>query len=64
MSTSILPRYVLCGCCEQYHRRDYWGDCRNDAERFNPEDLDAKHGVNGWIEIPPLDYDVDPEYGP
>lgn len=23
-----------CGCCGQYHRPNYWGDCRNDAERF------------------------------
>ena len=47
-----LPRYFQCGCCEQLHRADYLGDCRNDAERFNPEDLDAKHGGSeGWEEI-------------
>lgn len=25
---------VPCGCCGHYHRPDYDGDCRNDAERF------------------------------
>jgi len=32
-------RYIECGCCGQYHRADYWGDCRNDEERFNLEDI-------------------------
>ena len=24
-----------CGCCGYYHRADWPGDCRNDAERFD-----------------------------
>ena len=31
--------YVECGSCGQYHRATYWGDCRNDEERFNLEDI-------------------------
>ena len=23
-----------CGCCGAYHRPEFQGDCRNDAERF------------------------------
>ena len=29
---------VECGCCECYHREDFWGDCRNDSQRFLPHD--------------------------
>ena len=30
---------VECGSCECYHRSDFWGDCRNDQQRFLPHDL-------------------------
>jgi hypothetical protein len=30
-----MKKYVECGSCGEYHRADYWGDCRNDAERFD-----------------------------
>lgn len=34
-----------CGCCGCYHRMDYWGDCRNDEERFaDPEDAEDRLG--------------------
>ena len=26
--------YVECGCCGEYHRADFGGDCREDSERF------------------------------
>ena len=29
---------VECGCCECHHRSDFWGDCRNDSQRFMPHD--------------------------
>ena len=29
---------VECGCCECYHREDFWGDCRTDSQRFLPHD--------------------------
>lgn len=28
-------RIIRCGCCDHWHRVDYFGDCRNDAERFD-----------------------------
>lgn len=27
--------FIECGCCGSYHRSTYYGDCRNDAERFD-----------------------------
>ncbi len=27
-------RFILCGCCGHFHRVDFYGDCREDAERF------------------------------
>jgi hypothetical protein len=43
-----MHKFIECGGCEQYHRVDYYGDCRNDVERFNAEKLDAQFGINGW----------------
>lgn len=33
-------QFVECGCCGSYHRVDFFGDCREDSERFNdlPDD--------------------------
>jgi len=46
------PTYYECGICGQYHSVLWDGDCREDAARFTPEDLDAKHGADGWTEAP------------
>jgi hypothetical protein len=27
-------QFLECGCCGAYHRTDFWGDCREDSERF------------------------------
>lgn len=27
--------YVECGCCGAYHRADFYGDCRENTERFS-----------------------------
>jgi len=32
-----MPEYIdleECGCCGCYHRPDFFGDCRDDKERF------------------------------
>jgi hypothetical protein len=43
---------VECGCCEQYHRHDFEGDCRNDAERFpSPEEAMRALGVSAWVQV-------------
>ena len=51
-------RYLECGCCEHYHQEDFFGDCRNDAERFSLEDLENM-GVSeeNIVEIE-SDYDI------
>ena len=38
-------RFAECGSCGAYHRADYWGDCRNDAERFDvpPEGAEVEY---------------------
>jgi len=38
--------YFECGCCGAYHPIDFYGDCRDDANRFNLEDL-----PEGWEEV-------------
>lgn len=43
--------YYECGICGQYHNIEFDGDCRQDDARFNPEDLDTKHGQFGWVEV-------------
>ncbi len=32
--SGLEEELVECGCCGCFHRPDYSGDCRNDAERF------------------------------
>ncbi len=44
------PTYYECGICSAYHSVTWNGDCREDAARFNPEDLNIKHGQFGWEE--------------
>ena len=33
--------FIECGCCGAYHRSTYYGDCRNNAERFDDIPWDA-----------------------
>lgn len=46
------PRYYECGACAAWHALNWNGDCREDAARFTPEALDAKHGRSGWDTAP------------
>ena len=41
MLAQLGATFIECGCCGAYHRSDYWGDCRNDAERFSDIPADA-----------------------
>ena len=34
--------YVECGCCSQFHRSDFHGDCRDNSERFGDPPEDAR----------------------
>lgn len=42
------PHYVECGCCGGVHKTEFVGDCRDDSNRFTFDELDAKHGENGY----------------
>lgn len=43
-----LPYYIECGCCGHFHEPEYYGECRDDDHRFTWDELDARHGENGW----------------
>jgi hypothetical protein len=47
-----MPKFYECGICGAWHNLAWCGDCREDNERFFPEDMDAKYGWNGWEEVP------------
>lgn len=44
--------YYECGICNHHHSVKWDGDCRDNANRFTCEQLDAYHGPHGWIEVP------------
>jgi hypothetical protein len=46
----MKPKFYACGICGSYHPADWNGDCREDAKRFAPDELDAKYGWDGWEE--------------
>lgn len=43
--------YVECGCCGSYHKPGFTGDCRDDANRFTPEQMEAEHGPDVWDRV-------------
>lgn len=43
-----LPVFYECGCCGHYHNNDFFGDCREDSQRFSFQDLDAAFGIDKW----------------
>lgn len=51
LKCSPVPTYYECGICGHMHPRSWNGDCRDDANRFTCEALDAKHGENNWQEV-------------
>lgn len=52
------PTYYECGICGAWHNARWEGDCRQDDARFMLEDLDAKHGPDGWEAIDMEDVDA------
>ncbi len=42
------PVYYDCGICGRIHPWGFTGDCRDDSNRFNEDDLVAKHGWTGY----------------
>lgn len=45
------PQFYFCGICGEWHPAGSDGDCRDDANRFTYDQLDAKYGVGGWAEV-------------
>jgi len=59
--TKKPTRIFECGCCGAWHRDSFWGDCRNDTERFiDPEDFGTRSGET-WVEVDPETGDVGQE---
>lgn len=64
-ASELLPVFYRCGCCECYHPAGFDGDCRDDSNRFAPDELDESYKprgnwqADGWIEI---DQDADREF--
>lgn len=46
-------KIIECTVCGEYHRLEYYGDCRNDDERFTYDDLIARFGEEGtgWEQV-------------
>ena len=40
--TAQPVRMIECACCDHHHRADFWGDCRNDEQRFIEQDDPAQ----------------------
>ena len=33
-------KFYECGCCGCYHKEGFYGDCRNDNERYSADDIE------------------------
>jgi len=45
------PEFYECGICNCHHPAAWDGDCRDDNNRFAPDELDKKYGPHGWEEV-------------
>ena len=46
-----MNTYIECGCCGHYHRDDYFGECRDDAERFTLDQLPEGAMIRELVEF-------------
>ena len=42
-------KFYECGCCGQYHKQGYEGDCRNDSERYSTEEVVDMIAQEEWL---------------
>ena len=35
-------RFFECGCCGHFHLMTFWGDCRDDNNRFTYDEMEQK----------------------
>jgi hypothetical protein len=45
---STKPAFIECETCGYYHPVEFFGDCRDDANRFDGSQLDERYGADGW----------------
>ena len=53
------PEFYECGICGHMHPINWNGDCRDDANRFTYDELDAKYGEDNWQEVDMPGWDDD-----
>lgn len=51
VSRAELPAYYGCAVCGAWHPEDWDGDCSNPRNIFEFDELNEKHGAEGWCEI-------------
>ena len=61
LESELKPAYYRCGGCDSLHPLFFTNDCRDDANRFASDELDAKHGELGWDEVDEESEDLDRE---
>lgn len=52
-----MPRIVECGCCGGYHPVEFFGDCRDDENRFENEDEAMERLEVSEVEVERFEYD-------
>lgn len=60
LGESGKPVFIECGCCGGHHPENFHGECRDNDNRFAPDQLDEKYGSMGWEEIT-LDEQIEDE---
>jgi hypothetical protein len=54
--------FYECGICDCLHPAKFEGDCRDDNNRFNADQLDQKYGPENWTAVPMSEADQWPRY--
>jgi hypothetical protein len=58
----IMWYFYECGICDQLHPSKFEGDCRDDHNRFDLEQLEAKYGFENVTVVPMAEADKWPRY--
>jgi len=45
MNKMKKKKFIECGCCGSYHHIDFYGDCRNDSNRFHFDELPKEANI-------------------
>lgn len=58
MGIQIKPQFFQCDSCNHYHSTGWYGDCRDDDNRFTAGFLDKQYGPDGWTEVDPKELEA------